>query len=69
MILQDCYVLKQLEALLLALSKDDPEDLRQRVTSKGGTTAAAIQSFDDDGLKSFIAKAMSQAFERSKELS
>ena len=54
---------------LLALSKDDPEDLRQRVTSKGGTTAAAIQSFDDDGLKSFIAKAMSQAFERSKELS
>ncbi len=54
---------------LLALSKDDPEELRQRVTSKGGTTAAAIQSFDDDSLKSVVAKAMSQAFERSKELS
>lgn len=53
---------------LLAFSKDEPADLRQRVTSKGGTTAAAIQSFDDDIFKSIVARAMARAFERSKEL-
>ena len=53
---------------LLANSEESPADLRQRVTSKGGTTAAAIQSFDDDIFKSIVARAMARAFERSKEL-
>ena len=53
---------------LLANSEESPEELRNRVTSKGGTTAAAIQSFDDDIFKSIVARAMARAFERSKEL-
>ncbi|MEM9296224.1 MAG: pyrroline-5-carboxylate reductase, partial [Planctomycetota bacterium] len=42
-------------ATLLAQSGEDPADLRQRVTSPGGTTAAAIQSLDDDNVKNLIA--------------
>ncbi len=54
---------------LLASSDDSPEDLRSRVTSKGGTTAAAIQTFNEQGLKEMVNAAMKSAFMRSKELS
>ena len=53
---------------LLASSDDSPEDLRSRVTSKGGTTAAAIQTFDERHLKEVVSAAMKSAFARSKEL-
>ncbi|MEM9296729.1 MAG: pyrroline-5-carboxylate reductase dimerization domain-containing protein [Planctomycetota bacterium] len=55
-------------ATLLAQSGEDPADLRQRVTSPGGTTAAAIQSLDDDNVKNLIAKAVRAACDRSIEL-
>ncbi len=45
-----------------------PSDLRKAVTSKGGTTAAAIESFEQDQFVEIIAKAMQAASDRSAEL-
>ena len=45
-----------------------PEILRQRVTSKGGTTHAAISSLDDDEVKPLFIRAMHAARRRAKEL-
>ncbi|MAW40383.1 MAG: pyrroline-5-carboxylate reductase [Kiritimatiellaceae bacterium] len=53
---------------LLAASEEAPVELRKRVTSKGGTTAAAIQTFDEQALKEVISAAMKSAFARSQEL-
>ena len=53
---------------LLATSEDTPVELRKRVTSKGGTTAAAIKTFDERHLKEVVSAAMKSAFARSKEL-
>jgi pyrroline-5-carboxylate reductase len=44
------------------------EELRARVTSRGGTTAAAIASFEQNGFHYNVSKAMRSAFERSREL-
>jgi pyrroline-5-carboxylate reductase len=49
-------------------STDGPEVLRQRVTSKGGTTYAAITSMEQDGIKAQFAKAMQAAHQRAQEL-
>ena len=54
---------------LFANSKDSAKSLRNKVTSKGGTTAAAIKAFEDKDMKSIIAGAMKSAFKRSLELS
>lgn len=43
-------------------------ELRENVTSKGGTTHAAIQSFFDDGLPQIVSKAMNCAVHRAKEM-
>lgn len=45
------------------------ETLRQRVTSKGGTTEAALDKFNDLKLKDMFADAMQAAADRSHELS
>jgi pyrroline-5-carboxylate reductase len=42
--------------------------LRQRVTSKGGTTYAAITSMDDSGIKQAFAKALHAARNRAEEM-
>ena len=55
-------------AELALRSSDPPELLRARVTSKGGTTAAAIASMDQDGLKTAIVRALSAANARAREL-
>ena len=53
----------------LAQRSDDPlETLRQRVTSKGGTTYAALTSMEDDNIKPLFIKAMQAARQRAKEL-
>lgn len=44
------------------------EDLRRRVTSKGGTTEAAVAVFDAAGLGKIISQAISAAVARAKEL-
>jgi pyrroline-5-carboxylate reductase len=49
-------------------STDSPEVLRQRVTSKGGTTYAALTSLADDHVKEAFVKAMLAAQKRAGEL-
>lgn len=56
-------------ATALALASDDaPEVLRQRVTSKGGTTHAAISAMERDGVTALFVKAMHAARQRAEEL-
>jgi len=45
-----------------------PGTLRENVTSKGGTTAAALQVFDEQGTPSIVQKAMQAAHDRAVEL-
>ncbi|OIP19105.1 MAG: pyrroline-5-carboxylate reductase [Comamonadaceae bacterium CG2_30_59_20] len=47
---------------------DSPKVLRQRVTSKGGTTFAAISSMEDNDLRALFIDAMYAARERAREL-
>jgi pyrroline-5-carboxylate reductase len=42
--------------------------LRAAVTSKGGTTAAALATFDDQGLERVVAAAVAAAVQRGREL-
>jgi pyrroline-5-carboxylate reductase len=55
-------------AQLAAQSSDPVEVLRQRVTSKGGTTHAAIVSMEQAGVKQAIVDAMKAAAARGREL-
>jgi pyrroline-5-carboxylate reductase len=50
-------------------SPDSPEILRARVTSKGGTTEAAIKTMEEAAVASSIMKAVGAAARRSQELS
>ena len=49
-------------------SSDPPEVLRERVTSKGGTTFAALQHMEAAGVKSAFVGAMHAAAKRAEEL-
>ena len=53
---------------LARASSEPPEVLRERVTSKGGTTHAAITSLDDSGVKAAFVKAIHAARTRAQEL-
>ena len=55
-------------AKLLAESGEEPEELRQKVASPGGTTEAAIKTFDALGLKQTVADAVRAARDRGREL-
>lgn len=55
-------------AQLAAQSEEPVEVLRQRVTSKGGTTHAAITSMETAGVKQAIVAAMQAAAARGREL-
>jgi len=55
-------------ARLAAQSNEPLEVLRQRVTSKGGTTHAAITSMEAAGVKGAIIEAMKAAQARGREL-
>ena len=53
------------------LAHDSPEEpaiLRERVTSKGGTTERALRSMEANRLKQLIVEAVAHAAERSREL-
>jgi pyrroline-5-carboxylate reductase len=54
---------------MLAESGEAPATLRERVTSPGGTTAAALAAFDEGGLRELVAQAVAAATERGRELS
>jgi pyrroline-5-carboxylate reductase len=53
---------------LAQASDDPPELLRERVTSKGGTTYAATTSMDGDNVKAHFIKALHAACKRADEL-
>jgi pyrroline-5-carboxylate reductase len=55
-------------AQLAAQSPDDVALLRERVTSKGGTTYAALASMEQSGVKQAIVDAVKAAAARGKEL-
>jgi len=48
---------------------EPPTVLRERVTSPGGTTAAALQAFADGDLRGLVARAVDAAAERGRQLS
>ena len=49
-------------------SRDSPAVLRERVTSKGGTTYAALMSLDNDAVKAAFVRALHAACERARTL-
>jgi len=55
-------------ARLAAQSPEDVAVLRERVTSKGGTTERALASMDADGVKAMIVRALHAANQRAHEL-
>ncbi len=56
-------------AKLLAESPEDPAELRRRVTSPGGTTAAALAVMEAEGFDRLLERAVLAARDRGAELS
>lgn len=56
-------------ARLLEKTGPEPEELRQRVTSKGGTTAAAFEVLEVGRVREMFIKAIRAAQKRSRQLS
>ena len=50
-------------------SGEEPQVLRQNVTSPNGTTQAAIESFQDQNFESIVATATRAAYDRAHEIS
>lgn len=50
-------------------SHETPSELRQRVTSPGGTTQQAIKTFEEGGFSQLVSKALHAARDRSVEMS
>ncbi len=58
-----------LGASTMAKGGDDTvRELRAKVTSKNGTTQAAIESFQDQNFEAVVSQAMRAAFERAREM-
>ncbi|MEY3952329.1 MAG: hypothetical protein RL320_1131 [Pseudomonadota bacterium] len=55
--------------LLLAESNESAQTLRTRVTSPGGTTAAALAVFESRAFRGIVQEALTAARDRSQELS
>ena len=53
---------------LAKTSSEPPDVLRARVTSKGGTTHAALTSMEQDNMKTHFIRAMHAARQRAREL-
>jgi len=59
-----------LGAARMAMESDDsPRELRERVTSPGGTTERAMDILESGGIRTLVTQAVSAACERSEELS
>ncbi|MDQ3495243.1 MAG: pyrroline-5-carboxylate reductase [Pseudomonadota bacterium] len=56
-------------ARMLTESGEAPNELRHRVTSPGGTTQAAVETFESGGLGELVARAIHNAVLRGRELS
>ena len=48
--------------------EDEPATLRRKVTSPGGTTAAAIAAFEAGGMANLVEQALRAANDRGAEL-
>jgi len=55
-------------AQLAANSSEPVSLLRERVTSKGGTTYAALTSMEESGVKAAIVKGIKAAAQRGREM-
>lgn len=55
--------------LLARRSTFSPAELRRQVTSKGGTTEAALSIFEREGLAAIVSKGIRAALRRGRELS
>jgi len=53
---------------LAARSSEPPGVLRERVTSKGGTTERALATMNADGVQAAIVRALKAANQRAREL-
>ena len=59
-----------LGAATMLVRQDEPADvLRKRVTSPGGTTQAAIETFEAGGFRELVGRAIQAATERGRQLS
>lgn len=56
-------------ARMLTEAGEDPAELRRRVTSPGGTTQAAVETFEAGGFRALVAQAIGNATERGRQLS
>lgn len=56
-------------ARMLTEAEEAPGELRRRVTSPGGTTQAAIETFESNGFRELVARAIRNATERGRQLS
>ncbi|HVI58270.1 MAG TPA: pyrroline-5-carboxylate reductase [Luteimonas sp.] len=56
-------------ARMLTESGEPPAELRRRVTSPGGTTQAAVETFEAGGLRALVDAAIANAAERGRQLS
>jgi pyrroline-5-carboxylate reductase len=52
----------------LELTEASPAELRVAVTSPGGTTQAALESFEAQDLSGLMARAVAAAYRRAEEL-
>ena len=55
-------------ALYAEDSGTDPATLREQVTSRGGTTEAALRELEDAGVRAAFARAVDAAYKRAREL-
>jgi pyrroline-5-carboxylate reductase len=55
-------------AVMMRDSGDEPNKLRENVTSPGGTTAAALRTMDERGVRAALMAALEAARDRSREL-
>lgn len=55
-------------AVMIGHGQVEPAELRRRVTSPAGTTAAAIEVFEQGGFRELVAKALTAARDRGREL-
>ena len=53
---------------LIEKSNKSPAELRRMVTSPGGTTAASLQKFEQEGFSQLVLQAVVAAFNKAKEL-
>ena len=53
---------------LMEVSGEDPAELRRKVTSPGGTTAAALAVMEERGFNEVVGEAIAAATERSRDL-